>query len=92
MINVADSCGGSPPQVVLTSITSNQSDNGTGDGDKTNDIQDAQINTFDTSFLLRAERAGDDPNGRTYTITYTATDASGNTTQTSATVKVPHSK
>jgi hypothetical protein len=36
--------------------------------------------------------AGNDPRGRTYTITYTATDASGNTTRTTATVYVPYSK
>ena len=91
-ITVADSCGGAPPQVVLTSITSNQPDNGGGDGDTAGDIQDAVFGTFDRSFLLRAERVGGDPRGRTYTVTYTAMDASGNCTQTSATVRVPHSR
>lgn len=91
-VNVADTCGGTPPSVLLTSITSNQPDNGVADGDTINDIQDAQIDTFDQSFLLRSQRAGNDPNGRTYTITYTATDASGNQTQTTATVHVPHSQ
>jgi hypothetical protein len=90
-INVTDSCGGPPPQVVLNSITSNQPLNGSGDGNTNGDIQEANFGTFDTSFLLRAERAGGDPNGRTYTVTYTATDASGNQTQASATVHVPHS-
>ena len=90
-VNFADSCGPAP-SVVLTSITSSQPDNGQGDGDTANDIQDAQIGTFDRSFLLRAERFGGDPNGRTYTITYTATDASGNHTSRIATVRVPHSK
>ena len=90
-VNVADSCGGTPPQVVLVSITSSQPDNGPGSGNTVNDIQDAQIGTFDTSFLLRAEREGGDPAGRTYTITYKATDSSGNKTFVSKTVHVPHS-
>jgi hypothetical protein len=68
--------------VVLTSITSNELDSGQGD------IQ-ANIGSTDTSFSLRAERAGSGI-GRTYTITYTATDKAGNQTVTSATVTVPH--
>lgn len=90
VINASDSCGDAQPTVVLTSIDSDQPDNGTGDGDTAGDIQDAALGTFDRSFLLRAERAGNDPRGRTYTVTYTAVDASGNCTQRSATVRVPH--
>ena len=89
-VNFADTCGGTPPQVVLTSIISSQPDNDPGSGDTVNDIQDAQFGTFDRSFLLRAERAGGDPAGRTYTVTYTVTDASGNQTHTTAGVRVPH--
>lgn len=92
IVTAADSCGGPPPQVVLTSITSNQPINGSGDGNTNGDIQEADFGTFDRSFLLRAERAGGDSGGRTYTVTYTATDASGNQTQTRATVHVPHSQ
>ena len=91
-VNVADSCGGVPPTVVLTSITSDQPGNGGGDGNTNGDIQEADFGTFDRSFLLRAERSGGDRRGRTYTVTYTATDASGNQTQKSATVHVPHSR
>jgi hypothetical protein len=90
VINASDSCGDAQPTVVLTSITSDQPDNGGGDGDTAGDIQDAAFGTFDRSFLLRAERAGNDLRGRTYTITYDACDASGNCTQRSATVRVPH--
>jgi hypothetical protein len=90
VISASDSCGDAQPTVVLTSITSDQPDNGLGDGDTAGDIQDAAFGTFDRSFLLRAERGGNDPSGRTYTITYTAVDASGNSTQRSATVRVPH--
>ncbi|HEV8486257.1 MAG TPA: hypothetical protein VGV87_22125 [Blastocatellia bacterium] len=92
VISAIDTCDAAPPQVVLTSITSDQPDNGTGDGDTAGDIQDAEFGTFDRSFLLRAERAGGDPRGRTYTVTYTATDASGNRTQTRVTVYAPHSR
>ncbi|MFL6230337.1 MAG: BPSS1187 family protein [Pyrinomonadaceae bacterium] len=91
-VTATDSCGGAPPTIALTSITSNQPDDGLGDGDTNGDIQEAQFGTFDRSFLLRAERAGGDRRGRTYTITYTATDASGNQTHASATVQVPHSR
>lgn len=77
--------------VILTSITSSEPDNGTGDGDTTNDIKDAQLGTADNQFLLRAERSGSG-SGRTYTITYTATDNAGYKTVSSATVTVPHSQ
>ena len=79
------------PTVVLTSIVSNEPDNGLGDGDKPNDIQDAEIEEEDYEFSLRAERSGGG-DGRIYTITYTATDASGNSQIASATVTVPHDK
>jgi hypothetical protein len=77
------------PTFVLTSIVSNEPDNGLGDGDKSNDIQEAEYGTPDVDFKLRAERSGKG-NGRIYTVTYTATDASANSTSTSATVTVPH--
>ena len=91
-VTSTDSCGAGSPAIVLTSITNSQADNGLGDGDTDHDIQGAVINTFDTSFYLRAERAGNNTAGRTYTVKYTATDSSGNQTQTSATVYVPHSQ
>lgn len=91
-VNATDSCGGPAPAIVLESITSNQPENGSGDGDTAGDIREAAFGTFDVSFLLRAERAGGDLGGRTYTITYIATDASGNATRATATVHVPHSR
>ena len=87
-VAVTDICDPAP-SFVLTSITSNEPDNGTGDGDTANDIQGAQYGTADTTFQLRAERAGNG-HGRIYTITYTAKDKSGNTTPLQLEVKVPH--
>jgi hypothetical protein len=72
--------------VVLTSITSSEADQGLGSEDLPDDIQGAQQNTSDTDFLLRAERFA--IIGRTYTVTYTATDNAGNTFTASAAVKV----
>ena len=76
---------------VLASVTSSELDDapGTGDGNTIGDIQDASIGAPDTSVLLRAERIGDGP-GRVYTLTYTATDASGNSASALGLVMVPH--
>ncbi|TYP76576.1 OmpL47-type beta-barrel domain-containing protein [Paenibacillus methanolicus] len=68
--------------VNLTSITSDEQDSGQGD------IQ-AAIGTPASSFALRAERSGNG-DGRTYTVTYTATDQAGNQTVTAVPVIVPH--
>ena len=75
-IQVSDTCDESP-NVELVSITSNEADNGAGDGNTSDDIQEASFGTDDRTFLLRAERAGKG-SGRIYTVTYGATDASGN--------------
>lgn len=85
----ADNC----PGVVfsLTSVTSDEPDDGQGDGDFPNDIQGADPGTPDLSFQLRAERSGSG-DGRTYTAVYTATDASDNETQGADTVEVPASQ
>ena len=88
-VTAADTCG--PTSVVLESVASDEPDNGTGigDGDTDNDIQHADTGTEDYSFKLRAERAGTG-DGRVYTITYTATDGSGNQASGNALVNVPH--
>jgi predicted extracellular nuclease len=72
------------PVVELVSVVSDEPDNGLGDGDTTGDI----VIIDDTHFQLRAERSGTG-DGRTYTITYSATDSCGNTTIGQATVEVP---
>lgn len=77
------------PTIRLVSITSNEPDNGLGDGNQPNDIQGVAFGTDDRSFQLRRERAGTG-GGRIYTITYSATDDSGNSTLRQATVTVPH--
>jgi hypothetical protein len=71
------------PEIKLESITASEPL-------ATNDIQDAQIGTDDRSFYLIAKRAGTNQVGRVHTVTYSATDASGNKATASATVTVPH--
>jgi uncharacterized repeat protein (TIGR01451 family) len=89
-ITVTDNCDPNPT-VRLVSITSNEPDNGLGDGDTSGDIQGAAFGTDDRQFRLRAERSGAG-SGRVYIVLYEARDAGGNTTQGQATVRVPHSK
>ena len=97
-VTVSDICDAAP-SVVLTNVTSNEpgdakgkpwdsQDSTSGDGSTINDIQGAEIGTGDYNFQLRAERAGKG-DGRVYTITYTVTDASGNSASASTTVVVP---
>jgi hypothetical protein len=81
-INVRDDYDSSP-EIKLESITANEP------LDK-DDIKDAQFFTDDRQFQLRAEREGKNKAGRIYTVTYSATDASGNKSTASATVTVPH--
>jgi hypothetical protein len=87
MVLSADTCG--PPSVVLASVLSNEADNGHGDGNTVNDIQDAVVGTADYQFRLRAERAGGGT-GRIYTAVYTATDEAGNAVSEAGAVVVPH--
>lgn len=87
-VTVTDNCPN--PTYVLTSITSNEPDNGLGDGDAPNDIQSAVFGTPDLSYQMRAERSGSG-SGRVYTAKYTVTDSSGNTAEDEATVTVPRS-
>jgi cysteine-rich repeat protein len=88
-VTAADTCGATT--VVLTDVASDEPDNavGNGDGNTDNDIQEADLGTSDFALLLRAERDGSG-DGRTYTVTYTATDAAGNETSGAAVVEVPH--
>jgi hypothetical protein len=91
VVSTGDLC--STPAVILESVISDEPDDaeGIGDGKTVNDIQGAAVGTLDTAFQLRAERAGGG-SGRTYMVTYAATDGSGNTTSQSVPVFVPHDR
>ncbi len=71
----------------IINVTSNEPDNGLGDGDTANDIQI----TGDLTVNLRAERGGKG-NGRVYTITVEARDGYGNASVRTCTVAVPKSQ
>ena len=92
--SVSDICDASV-DVTLKSIVSNEEndtntydsayDGTVGDGHTNDDIKVED----DGSIYLRAERSGTGT-GRVYTITYEAIDDSGNVTESSAAVTVPH--
>lgn len=67
------------PEIKLVSITANEYL-------EPNDIRDASYGLDDRYFKLLAQSKS--PAGRVYTVTYSATDASGNQTLSSATVTV----
>lgn len=68
------------PEIKLESITANEPL-------EPDDIRDASYGLDDRYLRLRAKHNGD--TDRIYTVTYSATDASGNQTTASATVTVP---
>ena len=70
------------PEIKLESITATETLN-------VGDIQDAQLGSDDRDFSLIAKRVGTNLLGRVYTVTYSATDASGNKATATATVTVP---
>jgi hypothetical protein len=82
-IHVTSSDACDPAPQVKCVATSNEADDGLGDGDTSEDIQ-----WKGTELLLRSERSGTGT-GRVYTVTCTATDASKNVRTASATVSVP---
>jgi hypothetical protein len=89
-IHVSDDCSRSEDvSVELISATSNEPDDGNGDGNTSDDIQDADLGTDDRLVSLRAERSGNG-NGRVYTLRYRAEDAAGNHSDGVARVSVPH--
>jgi len=83
--SVSDNCDSIPvSSVYITKITSDEAENGGGDGNTLNDIL---IGADCKSFQLRAERAGSG-NGRVYTIHFKVNDGAGNATTGTATVVV----
>jgi hypothetical protein len=72
------------PTVKLVSITCNDA------CDPALDVVGAKYGTDDRQFEVRAERKGTSSSGRTYTIKYSAEDASGNKGTATTTVTVRH--
>ena len=82
-----------PAPALVVIITSNQPIDGPGDGATDPDWQiDEDAVGAVLAVQLRAERAGKDKDGRTYTVAVTATDQYGNESATSGDVYVPFSK
>jgi hypothetical protein len=73
------------PEVQLISIIANEPLS-------KEDGRDIQPGTDDRQFLLKAKRKDHNKDGRIYTVTYTATDGTGNIATASATVTVPHDR
>jgi hypothetical protein len=88
--SVTDSCNTSLglSSVVISKVTSDELEDGGGDGSTLNDIV---IAGNCKSVQLRSERDGG-ADGRVYTIYFTVTDASGNVGTASAMVTVPVSQ
>jgi len=74
--------------VHISQVTSDETENGNGDGNTLNDIV---IAADCKSVQLRSERSGDG-NGRVYTITFKVIDAAGNVATATAKVTVPKSQ
>lgn len=88
-VDISLDATGSSASFVLVSATSNEPDNGLGDGDTPGDLQGWTTGAPDTSGELRAERSGGG-SGRVYTLTYQATDQAGNVATCALQVKVAH--
>lgn len=83
--SVSDNCDSIPvSSVYVTKITSDETENGNGDGNTLNDIL---IGADCKSFQLRSERNGGG-DGRVYTIHFKVQDAAGNVTTGAAKVVV----
>jgi Periplasmic copper-binding protein (NosD) len=83
-LNATDDSGS--VRVTLDAVTNSQADSGLDRSDLPNDIQGWTAGTDDRSGYLRAERF---EAFRVYTLTYSATDPSGNTATCQTTVTVP---
>jgi hypothetical protein len=88
--DATDSCSTSlgVGNVVISMVTSDEIENGNGDG---NTLHDIVIAADCRSVQLRAERDGNG-DGRVYTITFKVTDSSGNVGTATARVSVPLSQ
>lgn len=88
-VTVTDALSGAAG-FTLTQATSNEPDNGLGDGDTAGDIQGFAVGTADASGQLRAERSGNGT-GRIYSLAYAGADLAGNTAPCTTGATVPHS-
>lgn len=89
-VQVTDGLSG-PAGFTLKAVTSNEADNGLGDGDTVGDIQGFTLGGPDTTGQLRAERSAQGT-GRIYTLLYEGKDLAGNTASCSAIVTVPRTQ
>lgn len=80
-----DACGSS---VLAITVTSNEPDNGPGDGNTAPDWEVVANGNGTYDVWVRAERSGNQM-GRIYTITARAVDGSGNVSTQTASVEVP---
>jgi hypothetical protein len=81
----ADECDPAP-QIVFLGGHSSQPDNGTGDGNTTDDLI-----VHADSVCARSERTGTVAEGRTYEVTMVAVDSAGNTSAPATlTINAPH--
>jgi hypothetical protein len=87
--NARDNSGG--PVTLATVVSSNEPQEGLGDGDKSPDWSEPVIDQGNgiITLQLRAERSGSG-NGRVYTITITGRDGLGNSSQANFEIIVPH--
>ena len=90
MANADDNSGS---VTLAAEISSNEPEEGLGDGDTTPDWTEPVINqgTGEISFQLRSERSGSG-DGRVYSIYITATDSVGNWSSALVEIIVPHDK
>jgi hypothetical protein len=88
----ANDDSGLPPTLSAT-VTSNEPQDGLGDGDAAPDWTEPVIdqNTGIITLQLRSERSGSG-DGRIYTISITATDSSNNSSTANVEIIVPHNK
>lgn len=89
--NAADNTG--RPVALSAVVGSNEPQDGLGDGDTSPDWTEPVIDQIKgiITLKLRAERSGRG-NGRIYTVTITARDASDNRSQANVEIRVPHSR
>ena len=91
LANAGDDSGN--PVSLSATISSNEPEDGLGDGDMAPDWTEPVIDQDNgiITLQLRAERSGSG-DGRVYTITITATDDSGNSSTAIVEIIVPHDK